>query len=151
MSFCQSQKKKRGPSAERTAAAALTDLMTALATALRQAAGRGGKGASAGKMLPRQPWCKRQCWHRWLRWQSSSVECAGGQEDKWWPWQRQRQWWGELWRKELAITKPRKEHVIPQVQNHGFFHAAPPTSVSLTPIPSPNCTREQQTKRQKPC
>lgn len=67
VSFCQSQKKKRGPSAERTAAAALTDLMTALATALVQAAGRGWERCQCWKMLPRQPWCKRQCWHRWLR------------------------------------------------------------------------------------
>lgn len=67
MSFCQSQKKKRGPSAERTAAAALTDLMTALATALVQAAGRGWERCQCWEMLPRQPWCKRQCWHRWPR------------------------------------------------------------------------------------
>lgn len=31
------------------------------------------------------------------RWQSSSVKCAGGWEDRQWPWQRQRRWWGELY------------------------------------------------------
>ena len=41
-----------------------TDLMTVLATALMQAAGRGWERCQCWKKLPRQPWCKRQCWHR---------------------------------------------------------------------------------------
>lgn len=57
-------------------------------------------------------------------------------------------WWKELG----AITKPRKEYVIPPSPESRILPCSnPPTSVSLTPIPSPNCTREQQTKCQKPC
>lgn len=57
-------------------------------------------------------------------------------------------WWKELG----AITKSRKEHVIsPSPDSQILPCSNSPTSVSLTHVPSPKCTQEQQTKCQKPC
>ena len=114
MSFCRSQKKKRGPCEERTAAVALI-LMTALATAPVQAAGRGaGKApaledAAAAALLEEAVLAQvASCW------QSSSVKCAGGCEDTGNGLGKGRGGDGESSTMELcAITKPVIEHVIP--------------------------------------
>lgn len=114
MSFCRSQKKKRGSSEERTASVALI-LMTALATALVQAAGRvAGKvpaleDAAAAALMEEAVLAQvTSCW------QSSSMKCAGGYEDTGNGLGKGRVGDGESSTMELcAITKPVIEHVIP--------------------------------------
>lgn len=108
------KKKKRGSSEERTASVALI-LMTALATALMQAAGRvAGKvpaleDAAAAALVKEAVLAQvASCW------QSSSVKCAGGYEDTGNGLGKGRVGDGESSTMELcAITKPVIEHVIP--------------------------------------
>ena len=140
------KKKKRGPSAERTAAAALIWWQHWQQPSCRQLAG-GGKGASAGRSCHGNPGASGSAgtgalvlakqqheMRRKLGRQAVALAKAEAVMG------------GAVWWKELgAITKPRREHVIPPRPESQILPCSnSPTLVSLTHIPSPECTQDSK-------